>query len=402
MQKITIGSKYDLIKPYLNEKALRLFLATEAKAIGWGGISQVSLETGVSRNTISQGIRELENPSTVEPTRIRKKGGGRKRALELDPQLILDIEKLIEPVSRGDPESPLRWTIKSTRTIAKELEQFGHYISHSRVADILKFLGYSLQSNRKTFEGSSHEDRNSQFEFINTKSEEFISKGQPVISVDAKKKENVGNYKNNGVTWRPIGEPENVNVYDFIDPINGKITPYGVYDIEKNQGWINVGTDHDTATFAVESIRRWWFTMGVKNYPKANKLFITADGGGSNGYRIMLWKIELQKFATETGLEISVSHYPPGTSKWNKIEHRLFSFISQNWRGQPLTSHQVIIELISSTKTIIGLNVQCALDKNQYPIGIKIQKSEIDDLNMTMNIFHGEWNYTILPILSKS
>ena len=397
MQNLSIGDKYALIKPYLNEKAARLFLAAEAKAIGWGGISQVSSETGVSRNTISHGIQELENPDFIEPTRIRKKGGGRKRALELDPQLLLDIEKLVEPVARGDPESPLRWTCKSTRTIAKELEQFGHYISHSRVADILKFLNYSLQANKKTFEGSGHEDRNAQFEFINAKAEEFLSKGQPVISVDAKKKENVGNYKNNGSTWRPIGNPENVNVYDFVDPKNGKVTPYGVFDIQKNQGWINVGTDHDTATFAVESIRRWWFSVGIYNYPDAKNLFITADGGGSNGYRTRLWKIELQKLATETGLEISVSHYPPGTSKWNKIEHRLFSFISMNWKGQPLSSHQVIIDLISSTKTKTGLNVQCILDKNQYPTGIKIKDKEIEDLNMTMNIFHGKWNYNLSP-----
>lgn len=398
MQNISIGDKYALIKPYLNEKAARLFLAAEAKAIGWGGISQVSSETGVSRNTISHGLQELENPDFIESTRIRKKGGGRKRALELDPQLLLDIEKLVEPVARGDPESPLRWTCKSTRTIAKELEQFGYYISHSRVADILKFLNYSLQANKKTFEGSGHEDRNAQFEFINGKAEEFLSKGQPVISVDAKKKENVGNYKNNGSTWRPIGNPENVNVYDFVDPKNGKVTPYGVYDIQKNQGWINVGTDHDTAAFAVESIRRWWFSIGIHNYPDAKNLFITADGGGSNGYRTRLWKIELQKFATETGLEISVSHYPPGTSKWNKIEHRLFSFISMNWKGQPLSSHQVIIDLISSTKTKTGLNVQCILDKNYYPTGIKIKDEDIENLNMTMNIFHGKWNYNIFPM----
>jgi transposase len=397
MQNISFGEKYNLIKPYLNEKARRIFLATEAQAVGWGGISQVSIETGVSRKTISQGLHELENPGIIDETRIRKKGGGRKRALELDPQLLLDIEKLVEPVTRGDPESPLRWTCKSTRTIAKELEQFGHYISHTRVIDILKFLNYSLQANKKTFEGSEHQDRNSQFEYINAKAEKFVSEGQPVISVDAKKKENVGNYKNNGVTWRPKGNPENVNVYDFIDPINGKVTPYGVYDIDKNQGWINVGTDHDTSTFAVESIRRWWFTIGINNYPDANKLFITADGGGSNGYRTKLWKIELQKFATETGLEISVSHYPPGTSKWNKIEHRLFSFISLNWKGRPLTSHQVIIDLISSTKTKPGLKVRCALDKNSYAIGVKIKDVEIEDLNMTMDIFHGKWNYNILP-----
>ena len=400
MQNISIGAKYNLLKPHLNEKARRIFLATEAKAIGRGGISQVSLETGVSRNTISQGLNELENPDTIESTRIRKKGGGRKSVLELDPQLLLDIEKLVEPVTRGDPESPLRWTIKSTRTIAKELEQFNHYISHTRVADILKLLNYSLQGNKKTFEGFGHEDRNSQFEYINAKAEKFIFEGQPVISVDAKKKENVGNYKNNGVTWRPIGNPENVNVYDFVDPINGKVTPYGVFDIDKNLGWVNVGTDHDTSTFAVESIRRWWFTVGINNYPEATKLFITADGGGSNGYRTRLWKIELQKFATTAGLEISVSHYPPGTSKWNKIEHRLFSFISLNWKGQPLSSHQVIIDLISSTKTKSGLLVQCALDKNHYPTGIKIKDDEIENLNMTMDIFHGKWNYNISPNMS--
>ena len=398
MQNITLGEKYDLIKPYLNEKASRLFLAAEAKTIGWGGISQVSLETGVSRNTISQGLHELEKPNLIEPIRVRKKGGGRKRSLELDPQLLLDIEKLVDPVARGDPDSPLRWTIKSTRTIAKELEQFGHYTSHTRVADILKILNYSLQANKKTHEGSKHEDRNSQFEYINAKAEQFLLEGQPVISVDAKKKENVGNYKNNGVTWRPIGNPEKVNVYDFIDPINGKVTPYGVFDIEKNQGCINVGIDHDTSTFAVESIRRWWFTIGIKIYPESNKLFITADGGGSNGYRTRLWKTELQKFATETGLEISISRYPPGTSKWNKIEHRLFSFISLNWKGQPLTSHQVIVDLISSTKTATGLIVQCVLDKNHYPVGIKIKDDEIENLNMTMDMFHGKWNYNIAPL----
>ena len=391
-----LSTKFQFLKSHLDEKSFRLCLAAEAKSIGWGGISYIALITGVSRDTISDGIYELEHPETIEKNKIRKSGGGRKKVVDTDPTLLSDLEALIEPLARGDPESPLRWTCKSTRALAKELNNNGHSVSHVLVADILQDLGYSLQSNKKSNEGiASHPDRNEQFEFINEKARQFIASGQPVISVDAKKKELVGPFKNNGREWRPKGDPRKVNVHDFEIPDYGKINPYGIFDQKHNEGWINLGVDHDTATFAVESIRRWWVLMGNKRYSNAKQLLITADGGGSNGHRVKLWKFELQKLADETDLDISVSHYPPGTSKWNKIEHRLFSYISQNWRGQPLISHEVIINLIANTRTKTGLIVKCDIDLNQYPTGIKITKEMMDKLALERENFHGDWNYTL-------
>ncbi len=392
-----IKGRYELLKPYLNELTKRLYLAAEAKSCGWGGISAVHHATGVSRNTIAIGCKELENAIPETPTRIRKPGGGRKKIIDMDPTLLPDLEHLIDPTTRGDPMSSLRWTCKSTRKLAEELNKQGHNVSHTRVAEQLRQMGYSLQGNRKTVEGTKHPDRNAQFEYINRKTSTFLQNGQPAISVDTKKKENVGNFKNVGQELRPKGDPEKVRVHDFIIPELGKVSPYGIYDQGKNLGWVNVGTDHDTSAFAVESIRRWWYSMGQCIYPNVKNLFITADGGGSNGYRIKLWKIELQKLADETGLEISVSHFPPGTSKWNKIEHRLFSFITQNWRGKPLISHEVIVNLIAATTTKKGLRVECKLDTNLYPKGIKISNKQMAQLNIKRDEFHGEWNYTIGP-----
>jgi hypothetical protein len=373
-----IQHRYNLLKPFLNEKARRLFLAAEAKAIGWGGIEAVSRATGASSDTISKGCKELEEePKVIEPGKIRKPGGGRKRLVDTDSTLLPDLDSLIEPTERGDPESPLRWTCKSTRKLASELRSMGHDVSHTRVAEALRNQGYSLQSNQKVIEGADHPDRNSQFIYINNKTKLFIKCEQPVISVDTKKKELVGNFKNNGQELRPKGDPVKVLVHDFIIPEQGKVNPYGVYDLSRNEGWVSVGTDHDTSAFAVESIRQWWSTMGKVAYPDAHKLLITADSGGSNGYRVRLWKVELQKLADESGLEISVSHLPPGTSKWNKIEHRLFSYITQNWKGKPLISHETIVNLIAATTTRKGLHVECGLDKKSYPKGIKIYDSEL-------------------------
>ena len=393
-----IEERYDYIKPFLNEKARRLFLAAEAKAIGWGGIEKVSRETGVSSDTISKGCKELEEePEIIESGKIRKPGGGRKKLIETDSTLLSDLDSLIEPTARGDPESPLRWTCKSTRQLARELKNMGHNISHTRVAEILHEQGYSLQANRKVIEGDRHPDRNGQFILINNKTKLFTKCGQPVVSVDTKKKELVGNFKNGGREFHLKGYPEKVLVHDFKIPGLGKVNPYGIYDISRNEGWVSVGTDHDTSAFAVESIRQWWNTMGKVAYPYARKLLITADSGGSNGYRVRLWKIELQKFADESGLEISVSHFPPGTSKWNKIEHKLFSFITQNWRGKPLISHEVIVNLIAATTTQKGLHVECGMDKKIYPKGIRISDNELKEINLITEKFHGEWNYTIKP-----
>jgi transposase len=398
-----ISEKYELLKPFLDEQNKRLIAAAEAISLGEGGISIVSRATGISRDTISKGCKELEIRTSgeigtpVPEGKIRAPGGGRKKSLDKDPTLIPDLEKLIEPTSRGDPESPLRWTSKSVRKLAEELKKLGHKVTHARVADMLHILGYSLQANRKTIEGTSHPDRDQQFNHINEKCKEFQEENQPVISVDTKKKELVGNFKNEGKELRPKKDPINVNVYDFVDKELGKVNPYGVYDIFKNEGWVNVGIDHDTASFAVESIRRWWNIMGSKSYPEAKKLMLTADCGGSNGYRIRLWKTELQKLADESELEISVCHFPPGTSKWNKIEHRLFSHITTNWRGKPLTSYEVIVNLIAATTTAKGLKVKCMLDKNEYPKGIKIKKEEVEKLGIIRDEFHGEWNYTFKP-----
>jgi transposase len=401
METDQIAERFKLISPVLSERQLRLYVATEAMVIGRGGISKASQATGISRPTITAGCKELREKSSPQSphlsTRIRKAGGGRKRTAQLDTTLRSDLDKLIEPVTRGEPESPLRWTSKSVRNLADELKKMGHSTSHRMVAELLHEMGYSLQANRKTLEGSEHPDRNAQFEYIHNKVERFQSNEQPVISVDTKKKELVGDFKNGGRELRPKGEPEEVRVHDFQIPELGKVAPYGVYDHTHNTGWVNVGTDHDTAAFAVESIRKWWNNMGIAVYHNAKSLLITADGGGSNGSRVRLWKTELQQLANETGLIISVCHFPPGTSKWNKIEHRLFSYISQNWRGKPLVSHEVIVNLISGTKTKTGLTVACKLDTNKYPKGIKISDEELRRVNILRDEFHGEWNYEIRP-----
>jgi len=395
-----IRNKFELLRPHLNEQTRRMVAASETIGEEYGIISAVSRSTGVSRRAISLGIKELKTTQQEKfqnKTRIRKEGGGRKPVIENDPTLKIDLESLLEPATRGDPESPLMWTCKSLRMLVGELAKMKHIINHQTLANVLRDMGYSLQANKKTVEGNQSPDRNEQFKYINEKVKSFQSDAQPVISVDTKKKEIVGNYKNNGQTWRPKGSPEEVNVHDFEDKELGKVIPFGIYDIIENTGWVNVGLDHDTSAFAVASIRGWWENMGKKVYPSADRLMITADGGGSNGYRRRLWKTELQSFANETGLSIHMTHFPPGTSKWNKIEHRLFSFISQNWRGKPLVSYEVIVNLIGSTKTKKGLNVQCRLDENTYQKGIKVTNEEMDSLNIERADFHGEWNYIIHP-----
>lgn len=392
-----IQQRFARLEPYLNERLRRLYAATEAQALGYGGISAVARATGVSRQAIANGLKELAAPDAATAMRIRRPGGGRKRTVTQDATLLHDLEQLVEPLSRGDPESPLRWTCKSVRKLADELNHQGHQVSHELVANLLKELGYSLQANRKTREGTAHPDRNAQFEHINAEVQAFQSAGQPVISVDTKKKELVGDFKNGGRELCPQGEPETVRVHDFVIPELGKVAPYGVYDVTHNLGWVNVGIDHDTAAFAVASVRRWWQLLGQPRYPGARRVLITADGGGSNGSRVRLWKIELQKLADESGLEISVCHLPPGTSKWNKIEHRLFSYISQNWRGKPLISHAVIVNLIAATTTKTGLKVRCELDTQVYPLGIVVTDDELAQVNLKRNDFHGEWNYTISP-----
>ncbi len=393
MEEAAIKKRFNLLKPFLDERLRRILAATEASALGYGGVSLVARTIGVSRRAITSAQKELWNPHfTDNAQRIRRKGGGRKRSTDKDPSLVKDIEYLVEPVTRGDPESPLRWTCKSVRKISDELKNMGHKASYNLVAELLRQLDYSLQSNKKTLEGASHPDRDTQFEHINQTVIDFQSRHQPVISVDTKKKELIGEYKNSGREWRPKGDPEQVQVHDF-----GKkrVAPYGVYDLTQNAGWVSVGIDHDTATFAVESIRRWWYLMGQACYPKAVELLIIADGGGRNGYRIKLWKLELQKLVDEIGLSISVCHLPPGTSKWNKIEHRLFSFITQNWRGKPLVSHEVVVNLIAATTNKKGLKIQCQLDTNAYPKGQKISDKVMATLNIQRHPFHGEWNYTI-------
>jgi len=385
----------------LNERSRRLFVAAEAMAYGYGGIVLVARATGMAPRTIGAGIKELREmersaPLAV-PLRIRRPGGGRRRTVEKDPTLRTDLERLVAPATRGDPESPLLWTSKSIRRLADELVRLEHATSARMVAKLLREMGYSLQVNRKTLEGGNHADRDAQFEHINRRVQEELAAEIPVISVDTKKKELVGDFKNGGCELRPKGDPERVRVHDFILPELGRANPYGVYDVGKNEAWVSVGIDHDTATFAVETIRRWWRTMGSLAYPDAQGLLITADGGGSNGSRVRLWKVELQALADELGVPISVCHLPPGTSKWNKIEHRLFSFITQNWRGKPLLTHQVIINLIAATTTNAGLQVRCELDDNIYPLGRKVTDAEVAAVNIQRDQFHGEWNYTILP-----
>jgi hypothetical protein len=396
-QSAGIRERFRSLEGVLDERSRRLLAAAESKAWGRGGISAVSRATGVSRLVIRQGLKELSQAPVHPVGRIRRPGGGRKKASHKDPALAADLERLVEPTTRGHPETCLRWTCNSVRKLAEDLNRMGHQVSYPVVAELLHELGYSLQANRKTREGDSHVDRNAQFAYIDDKVRRCIARNQPVISVDTKKKELVGDFKNGGREWRPKGNPEKVRVHDFVVPELGRVAPYGVYDLACNTGWVSVGVDHDTASFAVETIRRWWCAMGQEKYPRAETLLITADGGGSNGSRVRLWKLELQKLADETGLAIAVSHFPPGTSKWNKIEHRLFAFISKNWRGQPLTSLKVIVNLIAGTTTKKGLKVHAEINDRNYPAGIKVHDSEMAEINLRRETFHGEWNYAILP-----
>lgn len=394
IREYDLQAKYGAIFPLLDEQQCRMIAAADALFLGHGGVSRVARASGLSRTTIHRGIAELDE-SREPGRRTRQVGGGRKGVVDRDPTLLQALEALVEPLTRGDPMSPLRWTCKSTRQLAAALRQQGYTISHPTVASLLHELGYSLQANVKTLEGTSHPDRDQQFRYINTQVKRYIQRKCPVISVDTKKKELVGPYKNAGQTWRKHGDPQPVNMHDFPDKQRGKAIPYGVYDMGQNVGWVNVGRDHDTASFAVESIRRWWVHLGKPLYPRVRTLLICADSGGSNGYRVRLWKRELQQLANTIGLDITVCHFPPGTSKWNKIEHRLFSYISMNWRGQPLISHEVIVELIGATTTQSGLHVEAQLDTNVYPTQIKISAEEMATLHITPHNFHGEWNYTV-------
>jgi hypothetical protein len=382
--------------PRLNERDRRLALATEAKSWGRGGIAAVHQATGASRTTIRRGMTELaDNSAERSPGRVRAPGGGRKKAEVANPELVDVLDGLIEPETRGDPESPLRWTTKSTRHLAVELGGMGHSVSHDVVAKILHSLRYSLQGTRKKLEGSQHPDRDDQFRYINKLAKEFLAAGDPVISVDTKKKELVGRFTQAGKEWHPQGEPVDVSTYDFPSEADGKAIPYGVYDLADNSAWVSVGIDHDTSVFAVATIQKWWQSMGKEKYPDARRIFITADGGGSNGHRPWLWKHELARLAAATGLEIIVSHYPPGTSKWNKIEHRLFSRVTQNWRGRPLETYQTIVNLIANTTTTTGLTVRCELDPSLYPTKIKLTDQQKESIPLTRHLFHGDWNYTI-------
>ena len=396
-----IRHKYQCLSPLMNERMRRQWAATEAQAAGWGGVSLVSHATGLARNTIAAGVTELEyrrtHRNTVVTERIRRAGGGRKPLTQTDPGLLKALETLVDPTTRGHPESPLRWTCKSTGNLAKELARQDHEASDRTVATLLKQAGYSLQANRKTKEGAAHPDRNAQFEHINGQALAFLQARQPLVSVDTKKKELEGEFKNAGREWHPTGEPEKVKVHDFPNKKLGKAIPYGVYDLASNEGWVNVGINHDTAQFAAASIGRWWRQMGRKRYPKATRLMITADGGGSNASRSRLWKVALQTLADDVGLELHVCHFPPGTSKWNKIEHRLFNFITQNWRGRPLTSYQVIVNLIGKTTSKTGLKVRAALDTREYETGLTVTDEQLARVNCTPHEFHGEWNYTIRP-----
>jgi transposase len=392
-----IKARFDALAPHLNERARRLFAASEAHAAGRGGIAAVAGVTGVARSTIGRGLAELRIKEGASSRRIRRPGGGRKPKVETEPGLLDALADLVQSAIRGDPEAALLWVSKSQRHLAAALSERGFTVSPKLVGRLLRRLGFSLQANRKTREGTSHPDRNAQFEHINAQINAFQAAGQPTISVDTKKKELVGDFKNGGRELRPKGDPESVRVHDFMLPELGKVAPYGVYDIAANAGWINLGITSDTAAFAVESIRRWWRELGQSRYQDAKQILITADCGGSNGARVRLWKTELQRLANQTGLSITVTHLPPGTSKWNRIEHRLFAFITQNWRGKPLLTHQVIVQLIASTTTEMGLTVQCRLDDNTYDKGIKVSDAEMAKLNITPANFHGEWNYTINP-----
>lgn len=398
IDEAAIKTRHEAMAGRLDERQRRLLLGAEAQAAGRGGQAAVARATGAAVGTIRRGLADLR-ARDLPAGRVRRPGAGRKRSTELDPTLLTDLEALIEPGTRGDPESALRWTTKSVRNLAAELRRGGHVVSHQTVSELLHDLGYSLQANRKTLEGTDHPDRNAQFEHLNAAVQLQLSLGEPVISVDTKKKELVGPFKNAGRELRPKGQPTEVLLHDFVIPELGRAAPYGVYDLAANAGWVSVGTDHDTAAFAVETIRRWWTTMGKARYPDATRLLVTADAGGSNGYRLRLWKWELQKLADETGLAISVCHFPPGTSKWNKIEHRLFSAISANWRGTPLVSHEVIVNLIAATTNRKGLRVRSELDTNAYPAGVSVSDADMATLYLEADPFHGEWNYTLRPRL---
>jgi hypothetical protein len=391
----TLRAKYGRLAPALTERSRRLWAATEAQVLGHGGIAMVERATGISRSTIVRGIQETKGVSTLGPERTRKPGGGRKKATDKDATLMADLEGLIEPTASGDPQSPLLWTSKSVRHLAAELQAMGHAASHRLVAELLQASGYSLQANRKTREGPQHPDRDAQFRYINDQVRRYQKRAQPAISVETKKKELVGDFKNAGREWRPKGAAEPVRVHDFLIPEQGKAIPCGVYDLHRNEGWVSVGIDHDTASFAVHAIRRWWKLMGRAAYGGATSLLVTADSGGSNGSRVRLWKWELHRFAQRTGLSITVSHFPPGTSKWNKIEHRLFSYIAMNWRGKPLVSLAAIVNLIGSTTTTAGLRVRSEIHQGGYPQGLDITDEQVAQINIERHSFHGDWNYTI-------
>lgn len=397
MDTDTIRAKYEALAPVLTERSRRLWAATEAKSLGHGGIAVVIRATGISRSTISRGLQELASGAAVEPQRVRRRGGGRQRTTDKDPTLLTHLTALLEATTAGLPDAPLRWTSKSTRKLAAELQAMGHTISATLVAELLVQQGYTLQANRKTREGSQHPDRDAQFHYLNDQIHGAQQRGEPVISVDTKKKELVGDFKNPGREWRPKGTPERVRVHDFVIPEQGKAIPYGIYDLSRNEGWVSVGIDHDTASFAMNAIRSWWQKMGRTVYGGASHLTVTADGGGSNGSRSRLWKWELQQFANRTGLTITVCHYPPGTSKWNKIEHRLFSYIAMNWRGKALTSLATIVSLIGTTTTTSGLRVRSEIDKRSYPKGVTITDEQMQQLHLKRHEFHGDWNYTIHP-----
>jgi Rhodopirellula transposase DDE domain len=398
----TVRQKYQSLSPIMDEKLRRRWAATEALALGWGGISAVAEATGLSLNTVRMGIAEgrsteVDPDDPANDPRIRRPGGGRKRLARRDRTLLTDLEALVNPSTRGDPQSPLRWTSKSTRNLAEALVEPGHQVSHQTVARLLRATGYNLQVNRKTREGDSHPDRDAQFEYIAKQVRAFQRRGQPVVSVDTKKKELVGDFKNAGREWQPEGSPEEVRCKDFKDKALGKVAPYGVYDQTNDEGWVSVGIDHDTAEFATETLRRWWSHMGIRVYPRAKGLLVTADGGGSNSSRSRLWKVALQGLADEIGLRITVCHFPPGTSKWNKIEHRMFCHITENWRGRPLISRAVVVNLIGNTKTKTGLRINAELDTNTYKTGLKVTDEELATINLKRCDFHGDWNYTISP-----
>jgi DDE family transposase len=393
----SIRQKYTLLRTEMDERTRRCWAATEALTLGYGGVAAVAHATQLARNTIAAGIREVQAPSRLPAERMRRPGAGRKPFAQSDPPLLAALDALVDPVTRGDPESPLRWTCKSTRRLAEDLTCQGHPISPSTVARLLSKAGYSLQANRKTREGSAHPDRNAQFEFLNRRIRTFQRRGWPVVSVDTKKKELLGDFRNGGREWQPKGCPEAVRVHDFMDPQKGKAIPYGVYDVSRNRGWVSVGIDHDTARFAVAALRRWWQRLGRAAFPQASGILITADGGGSNGSRNRLWKVALQEWADESGWSISVSHFPPGTSKWNRVEHRLFCHITNNWRGRPLASLEAVVQLIAQTTTAAGLIVDAEADTNRYPTGIRVSDEELHSVRLCPKTFHGEWNYTIQP-----